>query len=548
MVCCINPDCPHPPNPDGNKFCQACSFPLVQLLINRFKVVRVISGEGGFGRTYLGEDTHKLNETCVIKQLAPKMQGSWALKKAVDLFEEEAKFLQQLGEHPQIPALLAYFEQDNYLYLVQQFVEGENLLRELEKKGKYNESQIRRLLKELLPILQYLHQRNVIHRDIKPQNIMRRKRDGHLILIDFGVSKQLTATINTPMGTMIGSQGYSPIEQMKNGEAYPASDLFGLGATCFHLLTGVHPFNLWVENGYAWVDDWQKHLPNPVSRELSEILDKLLKRYFLERYQSVDEVIKDLTPKPSPPQKPSVPQRAPVKNLPQQHLKLPIMLGIVVLLGIVGGIVGYLWRQGLIGSNPVPKEVGQPEVKTSSSPKETSGDNAKKLAQIDKGWLINAKAKLNLRKSTSPPTSDVPDQPLPIFAPPASVLQVVQKQQISSSQDYWLRIKVCSVGDAERATNSSNSPAPTATTGSKTLLKPGEQVWLKSSQLTPYNVSIAEPTAASEQCSTADSSVPAIEDSSTSVPVEDSLTPNQPLIQPTPGNIPGLTPLPTPNR
>ncbi len=118
MVCCINPDCPHPPNPDGNNFCQACSFPLVQLLINRFKVVRVISGEGGFGRTYLGEDTHKLNETCVIKQLAPKMQGSWALKKAVDLFEEEAKFLQQLGEHPQIPALLAYFEQDNYLYLV----------------------------------------------------------------------------------------------------------------------------------------------------------------------------------------------------------------------------------------------------------------------------------------------------------------------------------------------------------------------------------------------------------------------------------------------
>ena len=437
------------------------------------------------------------------------MQGSWALKKAVDLFEEEAKFLQQLGEHPQIPALLAYFEQDNYLYLVQQFVEGENLLWELQQKGRYDESQIRRLLKELLPILQYLHQRNVIHRDIKPQNIMRRKRDGHLILIDFGVSKQLTATINTPMGTMIGSQGYSPIEQMKNGEAYPASDLFGLGATCFHLLTGVHPFNLWVENGYAWVDDWRKHLPNPVSRELSEILNKLLKRDFAERYQSADEVIEDLTPKPSPPpQKSSVPQRAPVKNLPQQPSKLTIILGIIVLvITMLGGLSGYLWRQGSSTQTEEPKK---PQVVENSKKTEpTLGANAKRLAQIDKGWLINVKAKLNLTKSTSPPADNVPAQPLPTFAPPGSLLQVVQKLEISSSQDYWLRIKVCSVG--EDSTN--------------TLLKPGEQVWLKSSQLIPSNASIGEATAASDLCSTADSLAPAIEDSSTSVPVEDSFTP-----------------------
>ena len=534
MVCCINPDCPHPPNPDGNKFCQACSFPLVQLLINRFKVVRVISGEGGFGRTYLGEDTHKLNETCVIKQLAPKMQGSWALKKAVDLFEEEAKFLQQLGEHPQIPALLAYFEQDNYLYLVQQFVEGENLLRELEKKGKCNESQIRRLLKELLPILQYLHQRNVIHRDIKPQNIMRRKRDGHLILIDFGVSKQLTATINTPMGTMIGSQGYSPIEQMKNGEAYPASDLFGLGATCFHLLTGVHPFNLWVENGYAWVDDWQKHLPNPVSRELSEILDKLLKRYFIERYQSVDEVIKDLTPKPSPPpQKSSVPQRKLVKALAQQPSKLPLILGIIALVIMALGGLEYLGKQGLLSNNSDSSEVAQTNSTTPNSEPSIS-PNVQRLSQIDKGWLINTKTTINLIESTTPPPDEgiSSQQALPTFAPPASLLQVIQKQQISSSQDYWLQIKVCSVGEDG---------------ASKTLLKPGEQVWLKSSQLTPTTASIAEPFSASGLCSTADSLAPAIEDSSISVPVEDSFTPSQPLIQPKPGNIPGSTPLPTPN-
>ncbi len=251
------------------------------------------------------------------------------------------------------------------------------------------------------------------------------------------------------------------------------------------------------------------------------------------------------------------------KNLPSQKtqvipekvtrkgMNLPLMLGIIALLTIVGGSIGYLWRQGLLSRNSEPaEELRQPEITTSSSPKETSEDNAKRqrLAQIDKGWLISAKAKLDLRKSTLPPADNVPDQPLPIFAPPASLLQVVQKQQISSSQDYWLQIKVCSVGDAEGAINSPNSSAPTATTGSKTLLKPGEQVWLKSSQLTPTNVSIADPTTESDSCSTADSSAPAIEDSSTSVPVEDSLTPNQPSIQPTPGNIPGLTPLPTPNR
>ncbi len=233
----------------------------------------------------------------------------------------------------------------------------------------------------------------------------------------------------------------------------------------------------------------------------------------------------------------------------RKGMNLPLMLGVVGLLTIVGGSIGYLWRQGLLSRDSQSKEVGQPQITPSSSPEETLEANNQRLARIDKGWLINAKAKLNLSKGTSPPAdNDIsPQQALPIFAPPASLLQVVQKQQISSSRDYWLRIKVCSVGDAEGAIDSSNSSAPTATTGSKTLLKPGEQVWLKSSQLTPSNASIGDPTTASEQCSTADSSAPAIEDSSTSVPVEDSLTPNQPLIQPTPGNIPGSTPLPTPN-
>ncbi len=294
MICCLNPECNQPINPDDNKFCQTCRTPLIPLLINRFRVLRVLSTEGGFGRNYLAEDTQKLNETCVIKQFAPKQSGSYALKKAVELFNAEAKLLQDLGEHPQIPALFAYFEDNGFLYLVQQFIKGENLFNELTQKGTYNETQIQELLLDLLPVLKFIHERDVIHRDIKPQNIMRRESDGKLVLIDFGASKELTSTVHTQIGTTIGSYGYSPYEQIKEGKAYPASDLFALGVTCFHLLTGNSPFELWAKNGFAWVNDWRKSSSNSVSKELGIVLDKLLKFDVNERYQSADEVLKDL--------------------------------------------------------------------------------------------------------------------------------------------------------------------------------------------------------------------------------------------------------------
>ena len=297
MICCINPDCPNPLNLEGKNFCQTCSTPLVPLLRNRFRVIRVLSDEGGFGRTYLSEDIDKLNERCVIKQLAPKFQGSWAQKKAMELFQAEAKRLQELGEHPQIPTLLAYFEQDNCLYLVQQYIDGENLLKELQSRRCYNYHEIKQILRDLLPTLKFIHDRGVIHRDIKPENIIRCKSDGRLTLIDFGSSKQLTARVQNKIGTSIGSHGYSPIEQIRDGKACPASDLFGLGATCFHLLTGISPFQLWMEYGYGWVADWRQYLRSPISSEMDRILDKLLKKEIQQRYQSADEVIRDLTQK-----------------------------------------------------------------------------------------------------------------------------------------------------------------------------------------------------------------------------------------------------------
>jgi WD40 repeat protein len=304
-ICCLNPDCENPVNPDRNNFCQSCRTPLISLLRNRFRVMRVLSDEGGFGKTYLAEDVDKLDETCVIKQLAPKAESNWALKKAVELFHKEAQRLQELGEHSQIPTLIAYFEEDSYLYLVQQYIDGQNLLRELnirrQKKSSrqvdslYSETEVRQILLDLLPVLRFIHTRGVIHRDIKPQNIIRRQSSKQLTLIDFGSSKQLTAKFQVKMGTSIGSHGYSPIEQIRDGAAYPASDLFSLGATVFHLLTGISPFKLWTEHGYAWVSHWQSYVKVPLSERFALVLDKLLKKDIHHRYQSADEVIKDLS-------------------------------------------------------------------------------------------------------------------------------------------------------------------------------------------------------------------------------------------------------------
>jgi WD40 repeat protein/tRNA A-37 threonylcarbamoyl transferase component Bud32 len=367
-ICCLNPDCPNPLNPDNTRFCLTCSTPLVTLLRNRFQVMRVLSDEGGFGRTYLAEDVDKLSELCVIKQLAPKAEGSWALKKAIELFQKEAQRLQQLGENPQIPTLIAYFEQDSYLYLVQQYIDGQNLLRELNlrRQGKalhpYSEAEIRKILLDLLPILKFIHEHGVIHRDIKPQNIVRRQSDGRLNLIDFGSSKQLTARVQSKIGTSIGSHGYSPIEQIRDGAAYPASDLFSLGATAFHLLTGISPFKLWTEHGYAWVSGWRKYLKVQVKEEFAIVLDKLLKKDKNQRYQSADEVIQDLSRGLHPSERlfpvGTSQQLTSLSSSPYGDIKLQII--IVGVAGVLLLIVGNFWYKQFYIDGSIPANLSQP--------------------------------------------------------------------------------------------------------------------------------------------------------------------------------------------
>ncbi|MBM0742520.1 protein kinase [Phormidium sp. CLA17] len=294
MTCCLNPECQQPQNADDAEFCLSCGAKLIPILRGRYRVMRAI-GQGGFGKTYLALDSDRLNARCVIKQFSPQVKGTKSLDKAVQLFQQEAERLNELGEHPQIPTLLAYFEHEQRLYLVQQFVEGQTLLQETIQHGYFGERRIREVLVGLLPLLKFVHDHHVIHRDITPSNIIRRASDQKLVLIDFGVAKLLSAEATGQPGTRIGTEGYAPMEQLRGGKAYPASDIYSLAATCIFLMTHVKPDDLYdpMEGRWLWRDRLRQQGGN-ISNVIAQILDKMLKDLVSERYPSADAVMRDL--------------------------------------------------------------------------------------------------------------------------------------------------------------------------------------------------------------------------------------------------------------
>src|ERR687885_2401295 len=310
MSYCLNPNCSKPQNTNGIQLCQSCGSPL--LLQKRYQALKLI-GQGGFGRTFLAVDRGRPSKPrCVIKQFFPQQQGTNNAQKAAELFRQEARRLKELGKHPHIPALLAHIEQQGQQYLVQEFIEGQNLAQELAEEGAFNETQIRGLLISLLPVLNFIHERKVIHRDIKPANIIRRtspplqtqgrapgthRKRGQLVLVDFGAAKFATGTALLKTGTSIGSAEYTAPEQIR-GRAVFASDLYSLGVTCIHLLTQIPPFDLFDSSEDTWV--WRDFLTSPVSNSLGRVIDKLLQSATKRRYQSVAEVARDLTLQPTP--------------------------------------------------------------------------------------------------------------------------------------------------------------------------------------------------------------------------------------------------------
>lgn len=259
-----------------------------RILAGHYKINRTL-GTGGFGLTYLAQDTHLPgNPQCVVKQLKPARSDEKFLQIARRLFDTEAEILHKL-HHPQIPRLLAHFEENKEFYLVQEFVRGHPLSDELPVDKRLPEEQVVELLESVLEILIVVHDHSVIHRDIKPSNIMRREQDSKVVLIDFGAVKQIQPQEETEHTVAIGTRGYAPPEQYA-GHPNFASDIYALGMIGIQALTGIAPYQLprSKDDEISW-----RHLAN-VSKEFADILDKMVRFKSFERYQSAAEVMKEL--------------------------------------------------------------------------------------------------------------------------------------------------------------------------------------------------------------------------------------------------------------
>lgn len=266
---------------------------------DRYQVIQSL-GRGGFGVTFLARDVSLPGEPeCVIKQLSPKTTNPAVLQKASERFEREAKSLAQLGSHAQIPQLLDYFEVNGSFYLVQEYICGCNLAKEIKQRGPLSESGVKRFLREILPVLGYVHQNQVIHRDIKPPNIIRCQDDGRLVLIDFGAVKDEFVELDdssqrVPSTQFVGTVGFAPPEQLALRPLY-ASDIYAIGVTCLYLLTGKPPIEFEIDDRTGDIL-WQEFVQ--VSDHFAKVLTKMLKVSFRDRYQSTDQVIRALELEP----------------------------------------------------------------------------------------------------------------------------------------------------------------------------------------------------------------------------------------------------------
>lgn len=268
------------------------------ILNHRYRIIKQI-GRGGFGRTYLAEDTQRYGEKCVLKEFAPQVESNLTLNKAEELFAREAGILYKL-KHEQIPrfeALLkTHIDSKDCLFLVQEYIDGDSYWDLLKREGKFSEAEVKKLLVELLPVLNYIHQENLIHRDISPDNLIKRHSDGKPVLIDFGCVKIAANAVSQSTGryiTLVGKKGYAPSEQMSRGKAIPSSDLYALAATIIVLLTGKQPDTLYDHHQGKW--NWRSQ--TNLSSRLAKIIDKMLAYHPRDRYSSAEKVSQALTVK-----------------------------------------------------------------------------------------------------------------------------------------------------------------------------------------------------------------------------------------------------------
>jgi serine/threonine protein kinase, bacterial len=356
-----------------------------QLLNNRYQVIRTL-GAGGFGETFLAEDTHMPSKRrCVIKLLKPIHNNPQVYQLVQQRFEREAAILEELGgATDQIPSLYAYFESEGQFYLVQEWIEGDTLSAKVQKQGVFNENSVQELLANLLPVLEYVHGKYIVHRDIKPDNIILRYRDGKPVLIDFGAVRESMGTAINSQGNptssiVIGTPGYMPSEQAMGRPVY-ASDLYSLGMTAIYLLTGKYPQQLETDPQTGEIL-WRQYANN-LNPILAGVIDKALAYHPRDRYptaRAMLDALQSVTNSIPPTQAPSFQKPAVYVSLPetvnvapkpntQDHSQKGILLGSA----IAGGLIGVSVIVGLLltrNSSPVANQTDSlPTTKPTATP------------------------------------------------------------------------------------------------------------------------------------------------------------------------------------
>jgi serine/threonine-protein kinase len=268
----------------------------------RFEIIRRL-GRGGFSTAYLAQDMAAAQPLpCVIKQLkykkpvqqpAPSSNHSsnhsskTALERERDQrrFQREARTMARLGRHAQLPCLLDHFADGDQFYLVQEYVPGLTISQELRQRGPQNEIQVKQFLREMIPIIRYIHRQRLLHLDIKPANIIRRSSDQRLVLIDFGaVRRYPNEGVNA--GRCAGTIGFAPLEQLA-GEPTPASDIYALGVTCLYLLTDTSPIDL-ATSPKGQNLRWQESVR--LSPHFTRVLEKMLAPDLAHRFQTIEDL------------------------------------------------------------------------------------------------------------------------------------------------------------------------------------------------------------------------------------------------------------------
>ena len=270
------------------------------LLLGGRYIVESPLAKGGFGTTFLARDRYTpAMKRCVVKLLQPVGFTSAQMVIAKQMFEREATVLEELGTHPQIPDLLAYFEiqagNDEFFFLVQEFVDGYTLEQLIEQHVAIAEVDVLEIIKSLLPVLTFIHDKGSIHRDIKPANIMIRKLDQIYFLLDFGAVKQVAGVVQGQKSTGIFTPGYGAPEQMRGDTVFPATDLYAFAVTCLYLLTAKPPEELFDVNYNKW--EWDQFVK--LSPNFDSVLHKMLETAPSDRFNSAQTVLQAINQKSS---------------------------------------------------------------------------------------------------------------------------------------------------------------------------------------------------------------------------------------------------------